>query len=142
MIWGKMLRLLSVKMNKEALEILKAFEIKMKSKGETVQVYTKPVELFIAHHLWKDYNGGAVVIGFEDDNPHSCLKIGDIAVKVHGEEFENVSGMSALRKKFGKTVPVTILRMTARGNLEILVVNYKDGDPRVAFLDLMEDNVK
>jgi hypothetical protein len=142
MIWGKMLRLLSVKMNKEALEILKAFEIKMKSKGETVEVYTKPIELFIANHLWKEYNGGAVVIGFEDDKPHSCLKIGDIAVKVNGEKFENVSGMSALRKKFGKTTPVTILRMTARGNLEILVVNYKDGDPRVAFLDLMEDNVK
>jgi hypothetical protein len=142
MIWGKMLRLLSVKMNKEALDVLKAFATKMKTKGENVQPYTKPVELFIARHLWKDYSGGAVVIGFEDNKPHSCLKIGDIAVKVSGEEFENVSGMRTLRKKFGKTSPVTILRMSASGKLETVVVTYKEDDPRVAFLDLIEDKVK
>ncbi len=141
MIWGKMLRLLAVKMNKEALDVLKAFTTKMKTKGENVQPYTKPVELFIAHYLWEDYSGGAVVIGFEDNKSHSCLKIGDIAVKVNGEEFENVSWMSTLRKKFGKTSPVTILRMSATENFEIVVVTYKEDDPRVAFLDLMEDKV-
>lgn len=138
MIWGKMLRLLSVKMNKEALDVLEVFENKMKSQGENVEVYTKQVRLFIDKFLWQDYNGGTVVIGFENDKPHSCLKIGDIAVKVNGKTFKNLSGMSALRKEYGKTAPVTILRISANGSLESVVLNFREDDPRVAYLDLME----
>ncbi len=62
-IWGKMLQLLSVKMNKEALEVLKAFENKMISQGMDVKKYTRSVDQFIRDYLWKDYLGGIVVIG-------------------------------------------------------------------------------
>ncbi|MEI6681009.1 MAG: TIR domain-containing protein [Bacteroidota bacterium] len=142
MIWGKMSRLLSAKMNKHALEVLTAFEKKMKSKGENVYVYTKAVKLFIDKNLWHDYDGGMVAIGFENDQPHSCMKPGDIVVKVNGKTCNNLKSMNALRKEFGKNAPVTVLRLTSSGSFETVILTFHENDPRAAYLDLLasDDN--
>jgi len=142
MIWGKMLRLLSVKMNNDAVKVLKAFEHKMGSKGENVDVYTKPVEVFILEHLGATHFGGVVAIGFENNKPHSCLKVGDIVVKVNGKSISNLSEMNALRTEFGKGAPISILRMTSDGKLNELMLIFSNDDPRVAYLNLMETSDK
>jgi hypothetical protein len=96
------------------------------------------VKLFVENQLWKDYSGGTVVIGYENGQPHSCLKIGDIAVMVNGKTFDNMKGMNVLRKEFGKNAPVTVLRLTNNGSFETVVLNFQENDPRAAYLDLME----
>jgi hypothetical protein len=77
-------------------------------------------------------------IGFENDQLHSSLRLGDIVVMVNNKPITCTNEYTALRKEFGKTTPVTALRMLEKGSFQMLVLNFLDDDPRVAFLDLME----
>jgi hypothetical protein len=139
MIWEKMLRLLSAKLNDEALKILTVFEDRMKQKGEPVTGYTKPTRIFIKEYLWKTYKGGVVVIGFQDNRSHSCLKVGDIITLVDGNPFLNNKEFIALRKEKGKASPITILRLASNNHFDKFDVKTQESDPLIGMLDLMEE---
>lgn len=110
----------------------------MTAKGEDVKSYTKPVSLFIRDYLWKEYPGGIVAIGFENGKSHSCIRTGDIVVMVNGKTLTCTEAFSALRKEYGKTTPVKVLRLSDAGILQEIMLTFREEDPRVQYLDLME----
>lgn len=138
MIWGKMLRLLSAKQNEEALKVLDAFEEYMQNKGDEVKYYTTPVEFFIKDYLWKTYIGGVVVMGFQNDQAHSCIKVGDIIIAINNRPFRNVDEMKTIRSEEGKKAPAKILRLNNQDRFDVLTMVYNENDPLIGLLDLME----
>lgn len=140
MVWGKMLRLLSVSLKPEALENLSVFESRMKNKGENPSAYTIPVRVFIKNHLHIDQESGVVVYDFQNNQKHSVLNKGDIIVSINDEYVITGKEFSALRKKYGpEKAKMTVLRLDTKTNkFKEVQLTSNVSDPLIGILDLME----
>jgi hypothetical protein len=135
MIWGKMLRLISVKMNKDALKLLDAYE---SMAGPEARIYTRPVRLFITTYMWKEYEGGVIAIGFKDDKPHSCLIPGDIIVAINSHPVRTVDELKATVNQEGKIATRMVLRIKDDNTFDKISLVFREDDPLTAFLNLTE----
>jgi len=139
LVWGKMIRLLTMGLQPEALENLAYYEKMMIRKGENPSEYTTPTRMFIKNYLHKTHEGGVVIMGFEGNRHHSVLKVGDIITAINGQKIMLADDYIAARKRITGQPELTILRYEAQIKaFEELSVTSSPGNPRVGMLDLVE----
>jgi hypothetical protein len=135
LLWGKMLRFLAVKLKPEALLALDFYE---KKAGMEALPYTVPARNFIENQLFSSYQGGLVVMVFEDNRDHSVIEIGDIIVAIQDEQVIDFEDYQLIRKKYSDSPVLTVLRMDEEDNLVTLKLKSSPNDPKIGMLDLME----
>lgn len=82
---------------------------------------------------------GILATGTENDVPHPTLKIGDIVVARKGHPVRFVADFSAQKAGSGDDI-VDVLRWDASGKLSRLRLEMPAGSPRVAFVQLRDDD--
>jgi hypothetical protein len=138
-VWGKMIRLLTMGLQPEALGNLAYYENMMTRRGENPEEYTTPVRIFIKHYLHKTHEGGIVIMGFEGNRRHSVLKVGDIITAVNEQTVILADDYIAARKKSEGQPVLTIYRYNRqKKDLERISATSTPGNPRIGMLDLVE----
>jgi len=139
LVWGKMIRLLTMGLQPEALGNLAYYEKMMIRKGEPPVEYTTPVRIFIKRYLHNTHEGGVVIMGFEGNRQHSVLKVGDIITAINEQKVVLTDDYFAARKKSEGQPVLTIYRYNKQKNeLEEISATLTPGNPRIGLLDLVE----
>jgi hypothetical protein len=138
-VWGKMIRLLTVGLQTEALGHLTYYEEMMINKGENPAQYTTPVRIFIKQYLHKTHEGGVVIMGFEGNRQHSVLKVGDIITAINKQTVILADDYITKRKKSEGQPVLTIYRYNKQQKeFEQISATLAPGNPKIGMLDLVE----
>jgi hypothetical protein len=139
-VWGKMMRLVTMGLIPEALSNLDYYEKTMKAKGEDPSAYTGSTRVFIKDYLHKTQEGGVVVFGFEGNRRHSSLKPGDIITAIDGQRVLFADDYVQARKISKDAAPtVNIYRYNRQTRqLEPKSVRLLPDDPKVGMMDMVE----
>lgn len=147
LMWGKIIKFATVKLYRDAISSLDTYLGYVKGKDAASPVYVAAAKAF--YRLLEGDGAmvrmqgipldsmGVLVFGFENNLPHSCVKVGDILLfsknePVHRhEDFFRLSSMAGSKS-------LVLYRLNRVGNFERLTVYPTNGDPKIGVLDLRE----
>lgn len=143
-IWGKMLRFLTLQMPNQAIECAQAYYMKVKDSKED---YEKDASTFIPiliqyiKQISKtgiDY--GTMVVGFSSQQTnHYFYHIGDIIVAVNKTSCKNFDEMNALKKDNQDNV-ITIMRLNSKGEFEFKDFTLNGKGEKCVWLNNLTEN--
>ena len=135
-LWGKMLRFLTLKMPEDAKSCLDMYYEKVKEADRYAAAYVPIAKSFIDSMQKTGIDYGVIIIGYEPGlTSHPIYEIGEIIVAVNGERCLNADSLIARAMNNGDTV--TVLKFDGQRPLFITKVYEKTGK-RVAFMSLTE----
>lgn len=138
-LWGKMLRFLSLHMNDEAKNCAEKYRLKVEKESPEVQIYVPAAIRFIDQISFTGVDYGILVCAYEPEKPkHSIYEIGDIIIAINGNTCFNFDGYTKLRPD-NEDYKVTILRPDNNNMLERIDVTVPAGQPKVQLINMTEN---
>ena len=138
LLWGKMLRFLTLSMYDDALKCAQAYQLKVNATDPNAAVYMPVVIQFIQSFVQTGINYGMIVMDYEPGKPHNSLyKVGDIIVGLNGQPCRTCADYNKLIKK-GVSNTVSIMRRNEQGKLVVGNYQLQSGQNRVLLGDLTE----
>lgn len=138
LLWGKMLRFMSLQMYEEAEKCVQMYQQKVQGDDPDANVYVPAVIRFIRQVSSTGVDFGVLVCGYEPGKPkHDVYEIGDIIVAVNDTMCLNFDKFNELKPADGE-YKVTVLRPDAEGTLEFLELTVPTGQPRLFLMNLTE----
>lgn len=131
-LWGKVLRFLSLDMRDDALNAVSA--LRKKNSAEFPPDVCTAAEAFVCTRGRLPFVSGVMVAFFESPaTSHAIFRLGDIIVEQDGKA---VHFFNDCRMKDGSTY--VVYRYDGHGGFTRLTLTMPPGQPRVATVDLME----
>ena len=131
-LWGKVLRFLSVDMKDAALETITV--LRGKASAEFPPAVCTAAEAFVCARGRLPFVTGVMVTMFEPPaTSHAIFQLGDIIVEQDGKA---VHAYSDYRAKDGSTY--VVYRYDGQGDFRRLTLKMPPGQPRAALVELME----
>ena len=138
MLWGKMLRFMSLQLYEDAVKCAQMYQQKVQGDSPEAKVYVPAAIRFIKQISSTGVDYGVIVCGYEPGKPeHAVYEIGDIIVAVNDTMCLNFEKFVELRPA-DKEYKVTILRPDAEGKLVFQEKTVPSGQPKIQLLDLTE----
>lgn len=137
MLWGKMLRFLTLRLNDEAIKCVQMYQQKVRSTDKYADTYVPIVINFINNIKNTGIDYGVMVVGFEPNKTqHEIYKIGDIITAVNDKQCLNYTSYSGFKVSAGDVI--TLLRVNSDGKLEYVKVTAVQNQSKVLLLNLTE----
>jgi len=138
LLWGKMLRFMSMYLYEEAEKCAQMYQQKVQDDDPNAKVYVPAVIRFIRQVSLTGVNYGVLVCGYEPGKPkHSVYEIGDIIVAINNTMCLNFNKFAELMPK-DEEYKVTILRPDSEGKLEFQDIIVPAGQPKILLMDITE----
>jgi len=137
-LWGKMLRFMSLQLYDDAVKCVQMYQQKVQGESPEAKEYVPAVIRFIRQVSSTGVDYGVIVCGFEPGkHKHDIYEIGDIIVAINDVMCLNFEKFVELRSADGE-YKVTILRPDAEGRLEFQDYIVPTGQPKILLMDLTE----
>jgi hypothetical protein len=138
-MWGKILRLHTVKMTNDVLSALNQYVQFNKDRNPHTEAYVAGARAFFQNPTWSTNDAGVLVALTENNQPHSFIKIGDVLLEWNGQRLRvSDDFVKAPKPPVGEGSKFILLRVTSTGELQEMTGQSKTNDPRVAVADLRE----
>jgi hypothetical protein len=138
MLWGKMLRFMSLQLYEDAVKCAQMYQQKVQVGSPEAKEYVPAAIRFINQIASTGVDYGVIVCGYEPGKPeHAVYEIGDIIVAINDVMCLNFNKFVELMPS-GREYKVTILRPDAEGRLEFQEKTVPSGQPKIQLLDLTE----
>ncbi len=138
MLWGKMLRFMSLQLYEDAVKCAQMYQQKVQGDSPEAKEYVPAAIRFIKQISSTGVDYGVIVCGYEPGKPeHAVYEIGDIIVAIDDAMCLNFEKFVELMPA-GKEYKVTILRPDAEGKLVFQEKIVPSGQPKIQLLDLTE----
>lgn len=138
LLWGKMLRFMSLQLYEEAEKCAQMYQLKVQGSDPDANVYVPAAIRFIRQVSSTGVDFGVLVCGYEPGKPkHDVFEIGDIIVAVNDTMCPNFDKFVELKPTEGE-YKVTVLRPDTEGTLEFLELTVPTGQPKIMLIDLTE----
>lgn len=142
-LWGKMLRFLSINMYDEAVLCIDAYRERVRGEDEYADDYCAAAIRMIRSIGDTGIDYGLLVAGYEPGRPrHGQYEVGDVIISVEGKPCHNYEEYSAIRSGLGEDADyrVTVLRAAEdkEGGLEQKELLIPAKASRVMLLEMSE----
>lgn len=142
-LWGKMLRFLSIGMYDDAVLCVDAYREKTRGEDEYAEEYCAAAVRLIRNISNTGIDYGLLVTGYEPDLPHNeQYEIGDVIISVNKTPCHNYEEYSNIRSAIGEqeAYSVVVLRQATDGSgrLEQKELQIPADAPRVTVLEMSE----
>ena len=138
MLWGKMLRFMSLQLYEDAVKCAQMYQQKVQGDSPEAKEYVPAAIRFIKQISSTGVDYGVIVCGYEPGKPkHTVYEIGDIIVAINDAMCLNFEKFVELMPA-DKEYKVTILRPDAEGKLVFQEKIVPSGQPKIQLLDLTE----
>ena len=137
-LWGKMLRFISLQLYDEAEKCAQIYQQKVQGDYPEAKEYVPAAIRFIRQISSTGVDYGVIVCGYEPGKPrHEVYEIGDIIVAINGVMCLNLNKYSELVPK-GQEYSAKVLRPDAEGKLEFLELTIPPGQSRILLMNMTE----
>jgi hypothetical protein len=137
-LWGKMLRFLTLKMYDEAAKCAEMYQLKTEKENPEAKAYVPAVIRFINQISFTGVDYGVVICGYEPGKPkHAVYQTGDIVIAINGAKCLNYNDYME-RKPKNVDYTATLLRPDKNNMLKRVDVTVPAGQPKVQLMDLTE----
>jgi len=151
LMWGKIIKLATAKMYDDAIISLDEYLEVNRNSDTDSPAYVKSAKAYysLLSNLKKEnkkvpvISGVAIdtigvnIISFENHQPHSCIKIGDIILFSKNQAVRNINKYIEISKLPGNRL-VTIYRLNKKGTFDLLELRLQDTDPRIGMCNMFE----
>jgi hypothetical protein len=137
-LWGKMLRFMTLQMYEDAVKCVQMYQLKVQGEDPSAKIYVPSAIRFIKQISSTGVDYGVIVCNYEPGKPkHTVFEIGDIIVAIDNNICLNYESFVKL-KPADKDYKVTLLRADAEGKLVFTEVTVPSGQPKIQLLDMTE----
>jgi len=151
LMWGKIIKLSTAKMYDDAIMSLAKFIDYNEGVDENVNLYSNSVKKYYSvladlkneKKEVKKINNvkldtiGIVVVGFENNELHSSIKIGDILLFCNNQPIYDIDKYIEISKEVEEK-KIKLYRMDEHDELQLLTVNINKSEPRIGISSLFE----
>lgn len=140
MLWGKMLRFLSVNMYDEALNCVDYIRETQRDVDIYSPEYTVACTSFIKSIGETGVDYGLMVVGYDSNNINSYYEIGDVIISYNGSVVHNMTEYEAAKEKRPEkgTVKVIVMRLDEEGIWKNVSLNLPIDSPSVYLASMTE----
>lgn len=142
-LWGKMLRFMSLSLYDEAIECIEVYREKVRGEDEYAEVYCAAAVCFIRNISKTGINYGVMVVGYDPEQPfHEQYKVGDVIISINGSPCHNYEEYSQFRMDIGENqnFSVVVLREDDEnaGKLKQMKLDIPADAPKVKLINMSE----